>query len=481
MNAPFIWILLPGVVSGLLYFLRRWQRSMQTAGILVSLSLAWLAWKVPIGETIPISQFRFFPSLTLTDTFTVLGRRFIVDNSTRPVLIFIYLGIALWFGGAFIARTDRLFVPLGLGIAALLTAALAVEPFLYAALLIELAVLVSIPMLSPPGKPVGRGVLRYLIFQTLGTPFILFTGWQLSVVQVNPSNPAMVLRISILLILGFAFLAAIFPFHTWIPMLSEEAHPYAAAFVFFVLPGMITLFGMEFLFRYSWLRSLPLVYPVLRFLGLIMVVTGGLWAAFQHHLGRIMGYAVIVEIGLSLLTLSLGFGAGTSLSANSPPLMLSLFFALLLPRGIALAIWALALSILKARVEKLDFRSVFGLGRQLPVVMATLILANFSIAGFPLLASFPVQIALFSALAEQSLPAILLSLLGIAGLMAGGLRSLAVLATGSSQEGWQICESRAQLILLGGGWAMILLLGLLPQWFLPTLTRVAAVFGNPLP
>ena len=40
--------------------------------------------------------------------------------------------------------------------------------------------------------------------------------------------------------------------------------------------------------------------------GLIMVVSGGLLAAFQRHLGRIMGYAVIVETGFSILTISLG-------------------------------------------------------------------------------------------------------------------------------------------------------------------------------
>jgi len=61
-----------------------------------------------------------------------------------------------------------------------------------------------------------------------------------------------------------------------------------------------------------------------------MVVTGGLLAAFQHHLGKIMGYAIIVETGFSLLALSLG-------SSSS----LNIFLLLLVPRAISLGLWAL--------------------------------------------------------------------------------------------------------------------------------------------
>ena len=205
--------------------------------------------------------------------------------------------------------------------AALLTAALAVEPFLFAALLIELAALACVPILSSPGKPTGRGVLRFLVFQTTGMAFILFTGWMLGQVGTTPTDPALIMRGTILLGLGFAFFMGIFPFHTWIPMLTEEARPYAAAFVFFILPGAISIFGLGFLERYTWLGALPVVYTAVRFVGALMVVTGGVWAAFQRHLGRIMGYAVTVEIGLSLLALSLGPNAASN----------EIFFSLFLP------------------------------------------------------------------------------------------------------------------------------------------------------
>ncbi len=471
MNTPVIWILFPLGLAVSLYLIRRWQTVIQLIGILVTLTLAGLAWQLPIGQPLPLGPLAGPVPLELADTLTILGRRFVLDETARPVLIFVYLGLAFWFGGARLARTDRLFIPAGLAVAALLVAALAVEPFLYAALLIVIAALVCVPLLSPPGHPTGRGVLRFLVFQLMGMPFLLFAGWLISSLDAAPASRSLLMQITVLLGLGFAFFSAIFPFHTWIPMLAEESNPYAAAFVFFLLPGVVSLFGLEFLTRYTWLGTEPLVADVLRFMGAWMVVTGGVLCAFQRNLARMLGFAVIFEIGLSLLALSL---ASSALGAR-----LEIFFALLLPRGIGLGTWALALSILLSRLGSLSFSAVFGLGRQMPLAAAALLLAHFSIAGFPLLAGFPVQVALWEALAGQSLPTALLSLLGAAGLLAGGIRCMAVLFTGPEDRPWEITESAGQSALLVIGLLAIFALGLLPQWFLPPLANMAHMFAGP--
>lgn len=471
MSTPVVWILFPLGLAIALYLIRRWQGVVQILGILVTLILAGLAWRLPIGQPLPLGPLAGPAGLELADTLTVLGRRFVLGETARPVLIFVYLGLAFWFGGARLARADRLFIPAGLAVAALLVAALAVEPFLYAALLIVIAALVCVPLLSPPGHPTGRGVLRFLVFQLMGMPFLLFAGWLISSLEAAPATRTLLTQITVLLGLGFAFFSAIFPFHTWIPMLAEESNPYAAAFVFFLLPGVVSLFGLEFLTRYTWLGSEPLVSDVLRFMGAWMVVIGGVLCAFQRNLARMFGFAVIFEIGLSLLALSL---ASSALGAR-----LEIFFGLLLPRGIGLATWALALSILLSRHGSLTFSAVFGSGRRMPIAAAALLLAHFSFAGFPLLAGFPVQIALWEALAGQSLPTALLSLLGTAGLLAGGLRCMAVLFTGPEDRSWEITESAGQSALLVTALLVIFALGLLPQWFLPPLANMAHMFAGP--
>ena len=178
-----------------------------------------------------------------------------LDNSARPALLAIYLVTAFWLGGVLAARVGRLAIPLGLGIIALLTAAYAVDPFLYAALLIEMAVLGSVPLLTPPGRPVGRGVSALPGISDPGDDAAavhrLDHGWG----GGQSRRPCLGSAGITFLGLGFALLLAVIPFQTWIPMLAEEAHPYAAGLIFLMLPEMIMLFGLSFLDRYAWLRE----------------------------------------------------------------------------------------------------------------------------------------------------------------------------------------------------------------------------------
>jgi len=475
MNAPLVWIVLPGVYAAILFLMRRWGRAVVVMGILVSILLAWLAWTEPIGETLILGSLR----IKLDDTLFVLGRRFVLRPSDAPVLTMIYLGAAFWFGGATVARAGSFFVPIGLAIAALLTAAIAVEPFLYAALLIELVTIISIPLISPLGRPVGRGVLRYLTFQTLAMPLILFTGWILAGVEASPADSSLVLHGNILLALGFAFLLAIFPFHTWVPMLAAESHPFVAAFIFYILSLGITFLGIGFLERYLWLRTSSNSYALLQFVGMLMVVLGGLWAAFQVHLGRILGYAVLMETGLSLLTVSIG-PAGELL----PP-SLEILFSSMLPRGLAFGIWALALTTLAAygdgdgegeTEERLSFDRMRGKGRKFPIAVGLLMMANLSLAGFPLLAGFPVRLALWNALAQKSVLAAVVALLGSVGLLTGCLRSLAILTAGGDEVPWTMTEQWSERIMFFLGGLALLLVGILPQWFLPALGRMTQIY-----
>jgi formate hydrogenlyase subunit 3/multisubunit Na+/H+ antiporter MnhD subunit len=201
-----------------------------------------------------------------------------------------------------------------------------------------------------------------------------------------------------------------------------------------------------------------------------MVFFGGLWAAFQSHLGRMMGYAVVVEIGLSLLAL----GAGAPTGDMNP--LLNNFFSLLLPYGLALAVWALALVTIRTVAPDLRFRSVMGIARNLPLASSALFLAHFSMAGFPLLAGFPVQLSLWENLAGRYPFIAIEALFGIAGLMVGGLRTLAVLVMGPAGQEGQASETWDQVSLLGLGMIALLLVGLMPQWFLPFMTNLASGF-----
>lgn len=467
MSSPILWIMLPSLAAVILYLLRRRELLVHISGILLVIGLALLAWLLPINEPVSLGlpsavSFKIAPSMVF------FGRQFTLDESTQPLLILIYLGVGLWFGGGYAARVDRLFIPLGVAIAALLTAALAVQPTLYAVLIIEIVALLSIPLLSPPGKTIPGGVLRFISFQTIGVCFILFANWLLRVIQTDPEKADLTLLTTLLFGLGVALLAGIFPFHTWVPMLAEEAPPYATAFVFFVIPTAVAFVSLDYLNQLAGITDMRLLNNALRWSGLLMVVISGLWAAFERHLGRIFGFAVLTQIGMALLAISLGFSDQTGTPG------LGIFFAQLLPQGIGIAVWALALSAFRDHLQgvELSYRQVQGLAHRLPVATGCLLLSIFSLAGLPLLANFPGNVALWSALIGESLSAAILSLFGGAMLFAAGLRTMAVLLTGPDEITWKIHEPALQAVLMILGSAMLLIMGLFPQWFIPMMASL---------
>jgi formate hydrogenlyase subunit 3/multisubunit Na+/H+ antiporter MnhD subunit len=436
------------------------------AGTLSSALLAIMAWVVPVGENI---RFGFW-SYKISEAMTILGRRLLVEPNDQPILIILYLGSAFWFAGAKAARIHTQFISLGLGITALFTAALIVEPFLYAAILVELAVLASVPILITPQYDSRKSILRYLTFQTIGMPFILFSGWMLAGVEANPGDVALAGQAAVIIALGFGLMLGIFPFHTWMPMLAKETHPYAAAFIFYILPVAVCLFGINFLERYTWFYASSWLLVFLRLSGFLLTIFGGFLAFFEKHLGRMMGYAMMIEIGLSLLAISLGVGE----SQNKP--LIAWFFALLLPRGLCLGLWGLSLSTIQSRIRDMESTSVVGIARSLPVASFSLVLAIFALAGFPLTAGFPVHLGLWQNLARQFPLVNYAALLGTAGLMAGGVRTLSLLIGGVKQVNMQSAEEWDQRLLLMIGGFAIVVIGVVPQWFYPTIIRLASVY-----
>jgi NADH:ubiquinone oxidoreductase subunit 2 (subunit N) len=110
-----------------------------------------------------------------------------------------------------------------------------------------------------------------------------------------------------------------------------------------------------------------------------------------------------------------------------------------------------------------------------------MVMANFSLAGLPLLASFPANVALWSMLSQRSLTIALLSLIGCGGVLIAGLRSLSALVTAHEDGHWQISETKVQVVLLLAGVGLLIFIGLFPQLYMPALTDMAMTFANPSP
>ena len=462
MSAPIIWILIPFAAGFLtLFFLR--QKFSPLIGGGIAMILAIVAIIFPIDTALLLGTV----SIKISSSVQFFGRSFALNTADGPLIAIIYGLAALWFFGTEASGSANRFVSLGLMIVALLTASIAVEPFLFAALLLDMAAMLVIPLLVPLYQKPGRGVVRFLIYQTLAMPFILFSGWMLAGVEASPGAVGATVQAGTILGLGFAFLLGVFPLYNWIPMLMEETSPYVTGFLLWALPTFTIIFALGFLDRYTWLRTSPQLSNTLQFAGVLMVASGGLFASQQKHIGRIMGYAAITETGL--LVLAIGLKSTEIVNTT---------FLLLIPRGLELAVWALALSIIKRKAYSLRFSEVQGFARSYPVAVSALIFAHLSMTGFPLLAGFPPRLALWQGLAGQSLVISFWVFLGLLGLLISAARTLAVFVMAEENKAWELNESWVQITMLGVGVIVLFVLGMFPQVLQPFIVNLPALFNH---
>jgi len=462
MSAPVIWILIPFVAGFLILLFLRGRFSPLVGGS-VSMVLALIALIFPIDTALLLGSI----SIKISSSIQFFGRSFALNTADGPLIAVIYGLAALWFFGTEASGSANRLVSLGLMIVALLTASIAVEPFLFAALLLNMAAMLVIPLLVPVYQKPGRGVIRFLIYQTFAMPFILFSGWMLAGVEASPGDVTSTLQAGTILGLGFAFLLGVFPLYNWIPMLMEETSPYVTGFLLWALPTFTVIFALGFLDRYTWLRASPQLSSAIQFTGVFMVASGGLFASQQRHIGRIMGYAAIAETGLFILAM----GLKSTEVVNTT-------FLLLIPRGLELAVWALALSIIKRQAYSLRFSEVRGLARRYPIAVAALILAHLSMTGFPLLAGFPPRLALWQGSAGQSIAISFWVFIGLLGLLIAAMRTLAVFVMAEEDKTWEWNESWVQTTMLGVGAIGLFVLGLFPQVMQPFIVNLPTLFQH---
>jgi len=459
MSAPVVWILLPIILGIILLMFLRWKIGVFLAGVFFSITLTLAALLVSIDEVVVAGT----QLITISGDLSIAGLQFVITNVDRPMLVLLYGMTTFILGGAVVARVQHRFVPLGLITIALVVGAISVKPVIYGILFFQFAVLVCAIILSPPGTQNSKGILRFLVFQVIGSLFILLAAWLLSSGPEILEKPEDVYRAILFLSLGFIFLFSIFPLYAWVIMVSQDSHPFAAAFVFSMIFGGYTLFLISILNTYSWLFENSDMGAVIRFIGVLMVATGGGWAAFQRDLGRILGYAVVIEVGYALLSIGV---------ANN-----TLHYSMLAPRFVSLTVWGLGLSILYSFSADFRFHTVQGMGRRFPFASGALILSNFSLAGLPLLAGFPHLMILWNQVATFSFSQSIWSFLGSIGLMVGGLRSFAVLIMGPEELPSGQKEDLAQRIYLVFGVLALFFLGLFPNWFISLFSSLVGGFS----
>jgi NADH:ubiquinone oxidoreductase subunit 2 (subunit N) len=237
--------------------------------------------------------------------------------------------------------------------------------------------------------------------------------------------------------------------------------------VFALIFGGITFFFVAVLDYYSWLIGDLILLNEIRFAGVLLIASGGFGAVFQRDLGRLLGYAVMIEVGYGLLAVTFQDSI--------------LFYGMLGPRIVALSVWALGLSILNSHVTDLAYSTVQGMARKFPFAGAAVLIANFSLAGLPLLASFPLLVTVWKELGSFSAASMIWSFLGSIGLFAAGLRSFAVLIMGPEDLPWDVPRKLSERLFLAFGILFLFFLGIFPSTFGQLYTTLVGVIEAQIP
>jgi formate hydrogenlyase subunit 3/multisubunit Na+/H+ antiporter MnhD subunit len=369
-SAPIIWLGTPVICAILLWVFRKKERETIIAGIVTSFILTLSAVVIPVGR--PLVEIGSF-IIQIESKQVILGRNFSLTSEELFFAGLIYLILFIFLSMSIIVEIPEKFLSLGFLLTCVILAALSVQPFLYAALLLEIGVILSIIILCPKGELPTTGVLRFLIFQSLGMPFMLAAGWALSAVEANPTESILILQALGLIGLGFAFWLAVFPFNFWMPQLAEEKPAFLVGFVFLLFNTATLLLIMRYLDGFVWLRDDARIFVMLRLLGLLMVLSSSIFFLVSKNMYRSLAYLISFETGLALLAMSVNEISGWNL-----------FALMFLPRIIAFSIWAAAMTFLQqTQVFENNLKPLIH-----PYVFFAIALSGFSISGLPLLPGF---------------------------------------------------------------------------------------------
>jgi len=385
-TGAFVWIILPLVVSIILIFTRRYFQISNWLQIATSLGLALLGMfsTTDLVNKTPLQVLEFAP------VFNILGRSLVIDSNLRSFAIIFYFFLGFWSLALLIFKVRSRIVPLGMTFFALLISSLAVEPFLYSALLVEIAVIVSVIMVADTSSESKKGVLRYLVFFSFGVPLVLLAGWYLAGGEITPVNEGQLIQATLLLGLGFVFWLGVFPFQSWIPLIAEENRPVESLLLLIVMPVVIIMLLLKYLNGFVWLREYQSVFQGLRIFGLIMVITGSTWSFFEKNIKRLISYLLIVSTGMMLLSIGLGQPSGIYLAVYLVFVRLSAFFVL-----------AWTFFIIQREEADFSINSLKALFFRSPAVGISSLIAFFSIVGMPLSAGFPVMQSVYAYLSAS--------------------------------------------------------------------------------
>ena len=233
---------------------------------------------------------------------------------------------------------------------------------------------------------------QYLIMGTIGATFILIgigllyqmTGTlnmgDLSRRLPDVAHTRTIIAAYAFFVVGVCLKMALFPLHLWLPNAYSYAPSIVTAFfaatstkvaLYLLIRFTFSIFGFSFSFTTLPLDTLFLV------LGLLGIFVASTTAIYQKNLKHLFAYSSVAQIGYMIVGFSIGTSAGLMAT------LLHLFNHALMKSAIFLALGAVMY-----RIGSVQINHIQGLGRQMPLTMAAVVVGGLSLIGVPLTVGF---------------------------------------------------------------------------------------------
>lgn len=370
--------------------------------------------------------------------------------------------------------------------------------FLFAWELMTIASFVLI-LFEADRQEVRRAALNYLVMMHIGFMFLVI-GFVLLYNVTGSANFSAIMEyfkveaplpLFVILFIGFGMKAGLFPMHIWLP----EAHPAAPSHVSAIMSGVMIKTGVYGIMRL--LQGIDQNGELLYTIGLIVLLSGivtGLWgvilAAMQNDIKRLLAYSSIENIGVILIGLGIaavGHAAGSDLIG-----MCGLCGALLHTVNHSLFKTMLFFSAgnIYSKLHTTAMNQMGGLAKHMPITAMLMLLATLAICALPPLNGFVsellIYIGMFNGVSDGH--EVLYSVAGIIALsLIGGIVVLAftklygVVFLGSPRSTHVAESSEVDSLRIGAmaiPAALILFIGLLPQYAIRPITVVAEAISG---
>lgn len=343
-------------------------------------------------------------------------------------------------------------------------------------------------------REVRRAALNYLVMMHIGFIFLVIGFVAVYDATGSASFDALSeyfrlhapLPVIVVFIVGFGMKAGMFPMHVWLP----EAHPAAPSHVSAIMSGVMIKTGIYGILRVAAeiesVETLSTVGIIVLFAGIVTGLWGVILAAVENDMKRLLAYSSIENIGVILIGMGIAY-IGRAAGNDLVP-MCGMCGALLhaVNHSLFKTLLFFGAGNIYSKMHSTSLDEMGGLSRHMPVTALLMIVATVAICALPPLNGFVsellIYLGMFNGVGEggevlYSVAAIIaLSLIGgVVVLAFTKLYGIVFLGSPRSTHVAECTEvDNCRIAAMALPAAMILIIGLLPQYAVRPVVEVAS-------